>query len=55
MGQSVEEALNSIVEEMKEMLASPVYDMTGHDAPPGRVREVLVGHGQGAEAERQKG
>ena len=26
-----------------------------HDAPPGRVREVLVGHGRGAEAERQEG
>ena len=26
-----------------------------HDVPPGRVREVLVGHGQGAEAERQEG
>jgi hypothetical protein len=28
VGQSVEEALNSVVEEMKEMLAAPVYDMT---------------------------
>ena len=28
MGQSAEEALNSLVEEMKEMLAAPVYDLT---------------------------
>ena len=28
MGQSAEEALNSLVEETKEMLAAPVYDMT---------------------------
>jgi hypothetical protein len=28
VGQSTEEALNSLVEEMKEMLAAPVYDMT---------------------------
>ena len=28
MGQSAEEALNSLVEEMKEMLTAPVYDMT---------------------------
>lgn len=28
IGQSAEEALNSLVEEMKEMLAAPVYDLT---------------------------
>jgi hypothetical protein len=28
VGQSAEEALNSLVEETKEMLAAPVYDMT---------------------------
>ncbi len=28
VGQSDEEALNSLVEEMKEMLGAPVYDMT---------------------------
>jgi hypothetical protein len=28
VGQSAEEALNSLVEEMKEMLAAPVYDLT---------------------------
>ena len=28
VGQSAEEALNSLVEEMKEMLTAPVYDMT---------------------------
>jgi chromosome segregation ATPase len=28
VGQSAEEALNSLVEEMKEMLTAPVYNMT---------------------------
>jgi hypothetical protein len=28
VGQSADEALNSLAEEMKEMLAAPVYDMT---------------------------